>query len=103
MKINFSVGVHSVKEPSMIISQLAKCKLLDFLIQITFIHMMLHNGLSVFVSFFKGARAGEQTRDLLISFIFSFHHFTAEPQRLPKCICFLLAISFEQSRAQFFR
>jgi hypothetical protein len=29
------------------------------------------------------ARAGEQTRDLLISFIFSFHHFTAEPQRLP--------------------
>jgi hypothetical protein len=29
------------------------------------------------------ARAGEQTRDLLFSFIFSFHHFTAEPQRLP--------------------
>jgi hypothetical protein len=28
-------------------------------------------------------RAGERTRDLLISFIFSFHHFTAEPQRLP--------------------
>jgi hypothetical protein len=27
--------------------------------------------------------AGEQTRDLLISFIFLFHHFTAEPQRLP--------------------
>jgi hypothetical protein len=27
--------------------------------------------------------AGERTRDLLISFIFSFHHFTAEPQRLP--------------------
>jgi hypothetical protein len=38
-----------------------------------------------FVFFFlkKGARAGEQTRDLLILFIFSFHHFTAEPQRLP--------------------
>jgi hypothetical protein len=29
------------------------------------------------------ARAGERTRDLLISFIFSLHHFTAEPQRLP--------------------
>jgi hypothetical protein len=25
----------------------------------------------------------ERTRDLLISFIFSFHHLTAEPQRLP--------------------
>jgi hypothetical protein len=29
------------------------------------------------------ARLGERTRDLLISFIFSFHHLTAEPQRLP--------------------
>jgi hypothetical protein len=29
--------------------------------------------------------AGEQTRDLLISFIFSFHHIAAEPQRLPRC------------------
>jgi hypothetical protein len=28
--------------------------------------------------------AGERTRDLLIAFIFSFHHFTAEPQRLPR-------------------
>jgi hypothetical protein len=27
--------------------------------------------------------AGERTRDCLISFIFSFHQFTAEPQRLP--------------------
>jgi hypothetical protein len=31
----------------------------------------------------KVARAGERTRDLLILFIFSLHHFTAEPQRLP--------------------
>jgi hypothetical protein len=29
--------------------------------------------------FFKGARAGERTQDILISFIFSFHHLTAEP------------------------
>jgi hypothetical protein len=29
------------------------------------------------------ARAGERTQDLLFLFIFSFHHFTAEPQRLP--------------------
>jgi hypothetical protein len=29
------------------------------------------------------ARAGKRTRDLSFSFIFSFHHFTAEPQRLP--------------------
>jgi hypothetical protein len=38
----------------------------------------------------KVARAGERTRDLLISFIFSFHHLTAEPQRLPMnpfCFC----------------
>jgi hypothetical protein len=34
--------------------------------------------------FFKVARAREPTQDLLIGFIFSFHHFTAEPQRLPK-------------------
>jgi hypothetical protein len=33
--------------------------------------------------FLKVAQAGEQTRDLLILFIFSFHHVTAEPQRLP--------------------
>jgi hypothetical protein len=26
-------------------------------------------------------RAGERSRNLLISFIFSFHHFTAEPQQ----------------------
>jgi hypothetical protein len=32
------------------------------------------------------AQAGERTRDLLISFIFSFHHFTVEPQRLPKIV-----------------
>jgi hypothetical protein len=39
----------------------------------------------ILVAFFKKkvARAGERTQDLLISFIFSFHHFTAEPQRLP--------------------
>jgi hypothetical protein len=31
------------------------------------------------------ARGGERTRVLSISFIFSFfHHFTAEPQRLPE-------------------
>jgi hypothetical protein len=35
----------------------------------------------VTISFF--ARAGERTRNLLFSFIFSFHHFTPEPQRLP--------------------
>jgi hypothetical protein len=34
--------------------------------------------------FLKVARAGERSRDLFILFIFSFHHFTAEPQRLPK-------------------
>jgi hypothetical protein len=33
--------------------------------------------------FYKGCPGWERTRDLLISFIFSFHHFTAEPQRLP--------------------
>jgi hypothetical protein len=34
--------------------------------------------------FVKGCPgAGEQTRDLSISFIFSLHHLTAEPQRLP--------------------
>jgi hypothetical protein len=38
--------------------------------------------------FLKVAWAGERTRDLLISFIFSFHHFTAEPQRLPRRIFF---------------
>jgi hypothetical protein len=32
--------------------------------------------------FLRVARAGERTRDLLILFIFSFHHFTAEPLRL---------------------
>jgi hypothetical protein len=31
----------------------------------------------------KVSRAKKQTRDLLILFTFSFHHFTAEPQRLP--------------------
>jgi hypothetical protein len=31
----------------------------------------------------KVARAEDRTRDLLISFIFSFHHFTAESHRLP--------------------
>jgi hypothetical protein len=37
--------------------------------------------------FFKGCPgAGEQTRELLITFIFSFHYFTAEPQRLPKTL-----------------
>jgi hypothetical protein len=37
------------------------------------------------IIFLKGCpgQAGKQTRDLLISFIFSFHHFTAEAQRLP--------------------
>jgi hypothetical protein len=40
---------------------------------------------SIFSSFFKGrpGRAGERTWDLLTLFILSFHHFTAEPQRLP--------------------
>jgi hypothetical protein len=33
--------------------------------------------------FEKVAWAGERTRDLLISLIFSVNHFTAEPQRLP--------------------
>jgi hypothetical protein len=33
--------------------------------------------------FLKVAWAGERTRDLLFSFIFSFHHFTAEQQWLP--------------------
>jgi hypothetical protein len=38
--------------------------------------------------FFKQvARAGKRTRDLLILFIFSSHHFTAEPQRLPTNSC----------------
>jgi hypothetical protein len=37
----------------------------------------------LFLFVFKVARAGERTRDLLILFIFSFHHFTTEPQRLP--------------------
>jgi hypothetical protein len=37
-----------------------------------------------FFFFKKVARAGERTLDLLISFIFSSHHFSAEPQRLPK-------------------
>jgi carbonic anhydrase len=32
------------------------------------------------------ARAGERARDLFLSFIFLFHHFTAEPQRLPNRI-----------------
>jgi hypothetical protein len=36
-----------------------------------------------FELFLKVTRAGEQTRYLLFLFIFSFHHFTAEPQRLP--------------------
>jgi hypothetical protein len=47
----------------------------------------LHNSTAVSSkkTFFKGCpgRAGEQTRDQLILFIFSFHHFTAVPQRLP--------------------
>jgi hypothetical protein len=34
--------------------------------------------------FKKGARSWERTWDLLILFIFSYHHFTAEPQRLPQ-------------------
>jgi hypothetical protein len=33
--------------------------------------------------FKKVARGGERTRVHLISFISHFHHFTAEPQRLP--------------------
>jgi hypothetical protein len=41
-------------------------------------------------SFFKGCPgAVERTRDLLISFISSFHHFTAEPQRIPNVGSFL--------------
>jgi hypothetical protein len=44
-----------------------------------------------FFSFLKIVRDGERTRDLLTSFIFSFHHFTAEPQRLPlMCTVFVL-------------
>jgi hypothetical protein len=40
--------------------------------------------LDLFFSFFKGCPGRrERTRHLLISFIFSFHSFTAEPQRLP--------------------
>jgi hypothetical protein len=41
--------------------------------------------------FFTGCpgRAGERPRDHLILFIFSFYHFTAEPQRLPKCPHFI--------------
>jgi hypothetical protein len=42
--------------------------------------------------FLMVARAGERTRDLLISFILPFHHFTAEPQRLP-CTNFLLLLT----------
>jgi hypothetical protein len=44
----------------------------------------MHTTTQVSRHFFFFARAGERTRDLLFSFIFSFHHFTAEPQRLPK-------------------
>jgi hypothetical protein len=41
----------------------------------------------LWVIFFKlPGLAGERTRDLLISFIFSFHHFTAERQRLPSLV-----------------
>jgi hypothetical protein len=36
-----------------------------------------------FLSFKVARGAGERTRDLLILFIFSFHRFTAKPQRLP--------------------
>jgi hypothetical protein len=50
--------------------------------------------------------AGERTRDLLISFVYAFHHFTAEPQRLPSLpkvsnICnlhILLFVTFNQCR-----
>jgi hypothetical protein len=40
---------------------------------------------NVEINFFKGCPgwAWERTRDLFISFIFSFDHFTAEPQRFP--------------------
>jgi hypothetical protein len=44
------------------------------------------------ITLFKGARAGERTPDLLTSFIFSFHHFTAELQWLPNKIHSLLII-----------
>jgi hypothetical protein len=37
--------------------------------------------LNLFKKFARPAR--ERTRDLLISFILSFRHFTAEPQRIP--------------------
>jgi hypothetical protein len=40
----------------------------------------------------KFARAGERTRELLISFILSFHHFTAEPQRLLPLPTFVLEL-----------
>jgi hypothetical protein len=40
-------------------------------------------GQKTWLLFLKVSRAREQTRDLLISFIFPFYHFTAEPQRLP--------------------
>jgi hypothetical protein len=52
-----------------------------------------------FILFFKKkvARAGERTRDLLISFIFSFHHFTAEPQRLPTFMDTALVATHAQS------
>jgi hypothetical protein len=43
----------------------------------------------------KVAQAGKRTRDLFISFIFSFHHLTAEPQRLPRILYILnIAIYF---------
>jgi hypothetical protein len=50
-----------------------------------YVFMYVHMAVLVFL---KVAQAGEQTRDLWISFIFSFHHFTAGPKRLPYgCSC----------------
>jgi hypothetical protein len=50
------------------------------------LHCHNNSGKHFKIVFFKKkiARAGEQTRDILISFIFSFHLFTAEPQWLTK-------------------
>jgi hypothetical protein len=46
------------------------------------IYVCMKKGIRFFIPPFfrkKGARAGERTRELLISFVSSLHHFTAEP------------------------
>jgi hypothetical protein len=68
----------SLSLPNLVWIRAIYCRLLFFR-NIYYSHTSLSHYLLT-----KVALAGEQTWDLLISFIFSFHHhFTAEPQRLP--------------------